>query len=152
MSEVQPTDRRFISVGFRTSIITMFIAAVLLIGLTLVYLSFERVSAITRTAAGTFINKVAQLGADRIDAQFKDVRDSLDLLGGLPAVQSADIDDNQKLYELMAAMLRNNETLFNLYVGYEDGSFLEMDMIDRAGPKFRSSLNVTEDAVFRLVV
>jgi adenylate cyclase len=130
----------------------MFIAAVLLIGLTLVYLSFERVSAITRTAAGTFIDKVAQLGADRIDAQFKDVRDSLDLLGGLPAVQSADIDDNQKLYELMAAMLRNNETLFNLYVGYEDGSFLEMDMIDRAGAAFRSKLGVTEDTVFRVLI
>jgi hypothetical protein len=57
----------------------MFIAAVLLIGLTLVYLSFERVSAITRTAAGTFIDKVAQLGADRVDTQFKDVRDSLAL-------------------------------------------------------------------------
>jgi adenylate cyclase len=36
--------------------------------------------------------------------------------------------------------------------GTEDGSFLEMDFIDRAKPGFRASLNVDEDAVFRLVV
>jgi len=68
------------------------------------------------------------------------------------SVQSAEIDDNQRLYALMASMLRNNPQLFSLYVGYEDGSFLEMDFIDRAKPGFRASLNVDEDAVFRLVV
>src|SRR5215475_5065997 len=152
MSEVRPTGKRRMRVGFRASIITVFMAVVLLVGLTLVYLSFERVSAITRTAAGTFIDKVAQIGADRIDSQFRDVRDCLEIIGALPSVQSADIQDNSRLYHLMAAMLRNNELLFNLYVGYEDGSFLEMDVIDRAGPQFRSKLNIPEDAVFRLVV
>src|SRR3954468_23141588 len=141
-----------VRLGVRTSIITVFIATVLFVGLTLVYLSFERVSSITRTAASTFIEKVAQLGADRIDSQFKSVRDSLDILGGLPAVQSAEIEDNPRLYALMASMLRNNPQLFSLYVGYEDGSFLEMDFIGRAKPGFRASLNVDEDAVFRLVV
>ena len=38
------------------------------------------------------------------------------------------------------------------YVGYEDGSFLEMDVIDRASPGFRSSLHVDEDAAYRVVV
>ena len=38
-------------IGFRTSIITVFIAVVLFVGLTLVYLSFERVSLITRPDA-----------------------------------------------------------------------------------------------------
>ena len=152
MSEVRPTGKRPVRVGFRTSMITVFMAVVLLVGLTLVYLSFERVSDITRTAAGTFIDKVAQIGADRIDSQFRDVRDCLEIIGGLPSVQSADIDNNPRLYHLMAAMLRNNELLFNLYVGYDDGSFVEMDVIDRAGPQFRSRLNVPEDAVFRLVV
>lgn len=52
----------------------------------------------------------------------------------------------------MAAMLRNNPQLFNLYVGYEDGSFIEMDVIDRAKPAFRTGLNVDRDAAFRLVV
>ena len=41
----------------------------------------------------------------------------------------------------MASMLRNNPQLFNLYVGYEDGSFLEMDVIERAGATFRTSLD-----------
>ena len=152
MSEVRPTGKRPVRVGFRTSMITVFMAVVLLVGLTLVYLSFERVSDITRTAAGTFIDKVAQIGADRIDSQFRDVRDCLEIIGGLPSVQSADIANNPRLYHLMAAMLRNDELLFNLYVGYDDGSFVEMDVIDRAGPPFRSRLNVPEDAVFRLVV
>jgi adenylate cyclase len=52
----------------------------------------------------------------------------------------------------MASMLRNNPQLFNLYVGYEDGSFLEMDVIDRANPGFRSSLHVDEDAAYRVVI
>jgi adenylate cyclase len=150
MEQASPTRRRSIRIGFRTSIITVFIAVVLLVGLTLVYLSFERVSQITRTAASSFIEKVAQLGADHIDEQFKNVRDSLDILAGLPSIQEAEIDS--RLYGLLASMLRNNPQLFNLYVGYEDGSFLEMDVIDRAKPGFRASLHVDEDAAFRLVV
>jgi adenylate cyclase len=152
MNDIRSANRRPIHIGFRASIITVFIAAVLFVGLTLVYLSFNRVSSITQTAASTFIDKVAQLGADRIDAQFKNVRDSLEILGGLSSIQSAELDDSSRLYSLMASMLRNNPQLFNLYVGYEDGSFLEMDVIDRANPEFRSSLHVDEDAAFRVVV
>jgi adenylate cyclase len=147
-----PTSKRVFRIGFQTSIITVFVAVVLLVGLTLVYLSFERVTVITRTAASSFIEKVAQLGADHVDEQFKNVRDNLDILSGLPPIQEADIADNSRLYSLMAAMLRNNPQLFNLYVGYEDGSFIEMDVIDRAKPAFRASLHVDEDAAFRLVV
>ena len=145
-----PVKPRQMRVGFRTSIITLFIAIVLLVGLTLVYLSFARISAMTQTAATTFIAKVAQLGADRIDARFKTVRDSLEVLAGLPAVQSAELRDNTVLYSLMASMLRNNPQLFNLYVGYEDGSFLEMDVIERAGATFRTSLDAPEDTAYRL--
>ena len=152
MNDTKSTSGRPIHIGFRTSIITVFIAAVLFVGLTLVYLSFQRVSAITQTAASTFIEKVAQLGADRVDSQFKNIRDCLEVLGGLPSIQSAEIDDSSKLYGLMASMLRNNPQLFNLYVGYEDGSFLEMDVIDRANPGFRSSLQVDEDAAYRVVI
>jgi adenylate cyclase len=150
--EALPTRRRPFRIGFRISIVTVFIAVVLLIGLTLVYLSFERVSRITRTAASSFIEKVAQLGADHVDEQFKNVRDGLEILAGLPSIQEAEIEDNSRLYGLIASMLRNNPQLFNLYVGYEDGSFLEMDVIDRAKPDFRASLKVDQDAVFRLVV
>jgi adenylate cyclase len=139
-------------IGFRTSIITVFIAAVLVVGLTLVYLSFARVSAITRAAASGFIEKVAQLGADHIDTQFRNVRDALQILAGLPPIQEADIEDNARLIGLMASMLRNDAQLFNLYVGYEDGSFLELDVIDRARPGFRESLHVDEDVAYRLVV
>jgi adenylate cyclase len=152
MEEATSTRRRSFRIGFRTSIIAVFIAVVLLVGLTLVYLSFERVSQITRTAASSFIEKVAQLGADHVDEQFKNVRDALDILAGIPSIQEAEIEDNSRLYGLMASMLRNNPQLFNLYVGYEDGSFLEMDVIDRAKPGFRASLHVDEDAAFRLVV
>ncbi|WP_441236079.1 adenylate/guanylate cyclase domain-containing protein [Bradyrhizobium sp. 930_D9_N1_4] len=144
--------KRVFRIGFQTSIITVFVGVVLLVGLTLVYLSFERVTVITRTAASGFIEKVAQLGADHVDEQFKNVRDNLDILAGLPPIQEADIADNSRLYGLMAAMLRNNPQLYNLYVGYEDGSFIEMDVIDRAKPAFRKSLNIDEDAAFRLVV
>jgi adenylate cyclase len=153
-STAGPTAKtpRQMRVGFRTSIITLFVAIVLFVGLTLVYLSFARISAMTQTAATTFIAKVAQLGADRIDARFKTVRDALEVLAGLPAVQSAELRDNTVLYNLMASMLRNNPQLFNLYVGYEDGSFLEMDVIDRAGATFRTSLDPPEDAAYRLFI
>ena len=144
--------RRVFRIGFQTSIITVFVAVVLLVGLTLVYLSFERVTVITKAAASSFIEKVAQLGADHVDEQFKNVRDNLDILSGLPSIQEAEISDNSRLYSLMAAMLRNNPQLFNLYVGYEDGSFIEMDVINRAKAAFRVGLHVDEDAAFRLVV
>ena len=144
--------KRQFRIVFQTSIITVFVGVVLLVGLTLVYLSFARVTSITRTAARGFIEKVAQLGADHVNEQFKTVRDNLDILSGLPSIQEADIADNTRLYTLMAAMLRNNPQLFNLYIGYEDGSFIEMDVIDRARPAFRAGLKVDQDAAYRLVV
>ena len=64
-----------IQLGFKTSIIGLFVGIVLVIGLTLVYLSFDRISAVTQSAANKFIGKVAELSADRIGSQLKLVRD-----------------------------------------------------------------------------
>jgi adenylate cyclase len=139
-------------VGFRTSIIALFVGIVLFVGVALVYLSFVRVSSITRSAASSFLNTVAQLSADRIDAQLKTARDSLDILRGLTSVQQGEIQDNPRLYIVLASMLRNNKQLYNLYMGYDDGSFLEMDFIDRAGTAGRSRLAAPDGAEFRLVI
>ncbi|SDS41675.1 adenylate/guanylate cyclase domain-containing protein [Bradyrhizobium canariense] len=138
--------------GFKTSIIALFVAIVLVIGLTLVYLSFSRITEITNSAASKFINKVAEESADRIGSQLKQVRDSVEVLKELPSIQSADIEDDRQLNELLAAMLRDNRQLFNLYVGYNDGSFIEMDAIDNAGNDARARLEAPERASFRLVV
>lgn len=144
--------KRPVRLGFKTSIITLFVAIVLIIGLTLVYLSFSRISAITESAASKFIDKVAELSADRIGSQLKLIKDNLEILRDLPSVQTGAIDDSQQLRPLFAAMLENNQQLFNLYVGYDDGSFIEMDAVDRAGATARVKLGVPEPAVFRLVV
>jgi len=58
-------------VGFRASIIALFVGIVLFVGLALVYLSFSRVKEITRSAASSFLDTVAEVSADRIDAQLK---------------------------------------------------------------------------------
>lgn len=75
----ETSSKRQFRIGFQTSIITVFVGVMLLVGLTLVCLSFERATSITRTAASGFIEKVAQIGADHVDEQFKDVRDNLDI-------------------------------------------------------------------------
>ena len=85
--------------GFKTSIIALFVAIVLVIGLTLVYLSFSRITEITNSAASKFINKVAEESADRIGSQLKQVRDSLEVLKELPSIQSA--EDDRQLNELL---------------------------------------------------
>src|SRR5882757_4646373 len=110
MRPVRPTNLpngRAVRLGFKTSIIGLFVAIVLVIGLTLVYLSFSRIAAVTDAAASQFIGKVAELSADRIGAQLKLVRDNLKILNALPSIQSADIDDNPRLNVLLAAMLKN---------------------------------------------
>jgi len=141
-----------IRVSFRTSIIALFVGIVLTVGLTLLYLSFSSVNAIVRTAASSYLSTVAQTAADHIDGQFRSVRDNLDILRGIPSVQTADIADNFNLYSLLASMLRNNEQLSNLYVGYADGSFLELDFIDRSGLEVRQRLGTPDGARFRLFV
>jgi adenylate cyclase len=138
--------------GFKTSIIALFVAIVLVIGLTLVYLSFSRITAITDSAASKFIGAVAELSADRVGSQLKLVRDCLKILNALPPIQSADIEENPQLNALLAAMLKSNDQLFNLYVGYEDGSFIEMDTLDGAGRDTRARLEAPEQAAFRLLV
>lgn len=147
-----PALRRPGQLGFRTSIIALFVTIVLVIGLTLVYLSFERISAVTDSAAGKFIDKVAELSADRIGSQLKLVRDNLQILDALPPVQAGDIEDNPRLNALLAAMLKNNGQIFNLYVGYADGSFIEMDAIEGAGRETRARLEAPDQSAFRLVV
>ncbi|QUS39730.1 hypothetical protein RPMA_13430 [Tardiphaga alba] len=141
-----------IRVSFRTSIIALFVGIVLTVGLALLYLSFSRVNAIVRTAASSYLSTVAQASADRIDGQLKSVRDNLDILRGIPSVQEADISDNLRFYSLLASMLRNNAQLSNLYVGYSDGSFLELDFIDRSGPEARKRIGAPDGAKFRLFV
>ena len=37
------------------------------------------------------------------------------------------------MYALLAAMVKSNDQLFSLYVGYDDGSFIEMDDIGGTG-------------------
>jgi adenylate cyclase len=138
-------------IGFRTSITALFVAIVLAVGLSLVYLSFERVNAIIRTAAGTYIDKVADDAAHRVDAQFKNALDDVGILSVLPSIITAKVDD-PAIYWLMTSMLRKHSQLFNLYVGYDDGSFLEVDFIDRAGPHFREKLGAPDNAAFRLLI
>src|SRR5882762_6486769 len=141
-----------IQLGFKTSIIALFVAIVLIIGLTLVYLSFERINAVTNSAASQFIGKVAESSADRIGSQFRLVRDNLEVLDALPPVQAGEIENNPKLNALLAAMLKSNDQLFSLYVGYSDGSFIEMDDIGGTGRDARTRLEAPEQAAFRLVL
>jgi adenylate cyclase len=141
-----------VRLGFKTSIIALFVAIVLVIGLTLVYLSFSRITAVTNSAASKFIDKVAELSADHIGFQFKLVRDDLGVLKGIPSIQTADIADNPRFTALLAAMLRNNDQLFSLYVGYDDGSFIEMDAIEGARRETRARLEAPDQAAFRLVI
>jgi adenylate cyclase len=143
---------RPVRLGFKTSIIALFVAIVLLIGLTLVYFSFERITDVTNSAASKFIDKVAELSADRIGFQLKLVRDDLAVLKGIPSIRNADIVDNPRFTALLAAMLRNNDQLFSLYVGYDDGSFIELDAIEGAGRDTRARLEAPERAAFRMVV
>src|SRR6476659_9173161 len=92
-----PAGRQPVQLGFKTSIIALFVVIVLVIGLTLVYLSFERITAVTDEAASKFIGKVAELSADRIGSQLKLVRDNLEVLDALPSVQSGEIENNPRL-------------------------------------------------------
>jgi len=138
--------------GFQLSVTTLFVAVVLAVGLTLVLLSFDRGRSITRAAALAFIDRVADHTADRVDGEFKDVLDILEVLRQLEPVESGTILGNPSLYSTLAALLRRHSQLYNLYVGYDDGGFIELDMLDRAGPAVRAQLDAPPDAAFRLTV
>ncbi len=71
-------SQKHVRLGFKASIITLFVSLVLAIGLTLVYLSFSRISSITEAAASKFIDKVAELSADRVGSQVKLIKDNLE--------------------------------------------------------------------------
>lgn len=138
--------------GFQLSVTTLFVSVVLAVGLTLVFLSFDRARMITRTAALAFIDRVADHTADKVDGEFKDVFDILEVLRQLEDVESGAILDNPSFYRTLAALLLRHNQLYNLYVGYDDGGFIELDMLDRAGPGIREQLNAPPDAAFRLTV
>lgn len=138
--------------GFQPSITTLFVTAVLFVGLTLVYLSFDRATSITRSAASAFVDRVAQHTTDRVETEFKMVIDLVTVIGQLPTVESATISHNPRLYAILAAMLRNTPQLYSLYIGYDDGDFLEMDALERGSAAARVAMGAPENAAFRVVV
>src|SRR3954447_19067189 len=141
-----------VRLGYQLSITALFVAVVLTVGLVLVFLSFARARSITRSAALAFIDRVADHTADRVDGQFKDVLDILEVLRQLQPVEAGAILDNPPFYATLAALLRRHGQLYNLYVGYDDGGFIELDVLDRAGPALRSQLRSPADAAFRLSI
>lgn len=139
-------------IGYQLSITVLFGTVVLAVGLALVALSFDRARSITRSAALSYIDRVADHTADRVDGQFEAVLNALAVLTQLPSVVTGSIVDNPRLYALLAAVLRQHTQLYNLYVGYDDGAFIELDALDRAGPAVRAQLDAPEAAAFRLTV
>lgn len=144
--------RRRVRIGFQLSITALFVAVVLCVGLVLVFLSFDQTKAITRSAALTFIDRVADHTVDRVDGQFKAVRSALEVVKQLPSVKAGAISDNQPLLAILAVLLRQHGQLYNVYIGYDDGTFIELDALDRAGLAVRAQLGAPAAAAFRLVV
>jgi len=140
-----------IRLGYQLSITTLFVFVVLGVGLALVYLSFDRAKAISRSAAVTYIDRVAEHTADTVDQNFATVLQAVEVVKQFPSVQMGAISGDPQLYALMAALLREHKQLYNIYVGYDDGSFIELDALDRAGPAVRAQLGAPEQAAYRLV-
>ncbi len=139
-------------ISFQALVTILFMGVVLSVGLGLVYLSFDRAKAISLSAATAYIDRVAGQTADRVDGQFQDALNALEVLKQLPSVQSGTLDDNPRLYAMIAALLRAHRPLYSLYVGYDDGQFIEMDLLDRGGADRRAKLGAPPQTEFRLVV
>ena len=140
-----------IRLGYQLSITMLFVFVVLGVGLALVYLSFDRAKALSRSAAVTYIDRVAEHTADTVDRNFETVLQAVEVVKQFPSVQMGAISGDPQLYALMAALLREHRQLYNIYVGYDDGSFIELDALDRAGPAVRAQLGAPEQAAYRLV-
>ena len=141
-----------VRLSYQLSITAMFVVLVLMVGLGLVALSFDRARSITRSAALAYIDRVAEHTADRVDGQFKDILNTLEVLAKLPAIQAGAIGNNPPLYAVMAALLRRHDQIYNLYVGYDDGAYLEFDDLDQAGEAARGPMRAPSGAAFRLAI
>jgi adenylate cyclase len=110
---------------------------VLLFGLTLVYVSFDRAKMISQSAASSFIDRIADHTADRVGlaVQVRPWRPGNSSTVSVSRRRA--IVQNPQLYALIAALLRSHKQLYNLYIGYDDGGFIELDLLDRAGPALR---------------
>ncbi len=137
--------------GFRLVILCISAGAILFVGMSLVYLSFQRVKALTLTAASSFLETTSKVSTDRIGAQLEAVRDALLILQDLPSAQSEAIHD-PRLHAVMASMLRNNDQIDNIYIGYDDGGHVEMNAVRRDGGVRMIYQDAPEDAWFRLKV
>src|SRR3954451_6352276 len=116
-------------VGFQLSIVTLFTALVLAVGIGLIILSFDRASAIMRSAARQFVEQVSDHIGDKVKGEFDPVLNELNILVRLPAIESESLKEDPQLYALLTAVLRQLPQLLNLYVGYGDGRYLEMDAL-----------------------
>jgi adenylate cyclase len=143
---------RTLRISFQVLIMILFVGVVLSLGLGLVFLSFDRAKAISRSAAVAYIDRVAEQTSDRVDAQFQGAIGALELLRQFPSVKAEMLSDNTALYTVLAAVLRTHPSLYSLYVGYDDGRFIEMEMIERGGHDQRARLGGPQDAELLLTI
>jgi adenylate cyclase len=151
MAKGTPAGRNF-RVGFQLSIVTLFTALVLAVGLGLIILSFDRASAIMRSAAQKFVDQVSDHVADRVKGEFDPVLNEIGILARLPAIGSESIGDDPQLYALLVAVLRQLPQLYNLYAGYGDGNFIEIDGLAQLPPDRVAAMNAPANSKFRLVL
>ena len=145
-------SRPHLRVGFQLSIITLFTALVLAVGIGLILLSFNRASAIMQSAARQFVDQVSDHVADRVKSEFDPVLNELGILTRLPAIESESLKDDPQLYALLAAVLRQLPQLLNLYAGYGDGNYLEMDSLAQLSLDRVKAMGGDEQSKFRLTL
>jgi len=144
--------RRSWRVGFQLSIVTLFTALVLAVGLGLIFLSFDRASAIMTSAARQFVDQVSDHVGDKVKGEFDPVLNELNILARLPAIESESIKEDPPLYALLAAVLRQLPQLLNLYAGYGDGNYLEMDALTQLPPDRVAAMGAPPGAELRLTL
>lgn len=139
---------RRLRVRFQVSLVTLVSALVALLAAGLIWLQFNRTTAIMQEAAFAFIDQVAERTAEKVKTQFEPVLHDLRTIAALPQLQQADQRFDPTVMTLLGAMVRELPQVLGAFIGFEDGAVLWFDELAQLSPADRQAMGAPGDAKF----
>jgi adenylate cyclase len=136
---------------FRIAITTAVIAFIAALTACLVFIQLETFHAAARAAASAAMDAASKNTLSRLEAEVSGLSSVVDVLSSNPSLADSDErNEEDSAIVLFKAALHKLPQADSFYIGYENGSWLQVRRLDVLGPVERQKLGAPEGAVYNI--
>src|SRR6516164_2454575 len=136
---------------FRIAITTAVIAFITALTACLVFIQLETFHAAARAAASAAMDAASTNTLSRLEAEVSGLSSIVNVLSSNSSLaDSDDRNEEDSAIVLFKAAVRKLPQVDSFYVGYENGSWLQVRRLDVLGPAEREKLGAPPEAVYNI--